>query len=178
MAALFIAVSPSSPTPATITTLMTLISSIGPIRGVTSVSVVRPRNAGHPEKRGARRSRQSPARRPCPPPARQPRALGTKLGSSDNSLGVASAFSHLLIGAAVGLIARPRLSAVLHDSDPQPSTTSTPQAPTKAARLHAALPWLCAVVAVVPDADVLAHAFVDYAHAFGHRGVFHSLLFY
>ncbi len=91
---------------------------------------------------------------------------------------MASAFSHLLIGAAVGLIARPRLSAVLHDSDPQPSTTSTPQAPTKAARLHAALPWLCAVVAVVPDADVLAHAFVDYAHAFGHRGVFHSLLFY
>ncbi len=39
--------------------------------------------------------------------------------------------------------------------------------------------WLLgAVCAVLPDADVVMHAFVEYEHAFGHRGAFHSPAFY
>lgn len=44
--------------------------------------------------------------------------------------------------------------------------------------IHRRLPLYAAALAVLPDADVLMHAFVRYSHPFGHRGAFHSLAFY
>jgi membrane-bound metal-dependent hydrolase YbcI (DUF457 family)/DNA-nicking Smr family endonuclease len=59
-----------------------------------------------------------------------------------------------------------------------PKSVVTDQLGATGPGLYRALPWLGAVVAVVPDADVLMHAFVDYSHPFGHRGALHSLGFY
>jgi inner membrane protein len=71
---------------------------------------------------------------------------------------LASAPTHALIGAAIGLVAAGWL---------EPET-----------RLRRWLPGLCALAAVLPDADVILHAWVAYSHPFGHRGAFHSLGFY
>jgi len=64
-----------------------------------------------------------------------------------------------LIGAAIGLIA---------------GTWVAPESP----RLRRWLPAWAALAAVLPDADVIMHAWVAYSHPFGHRGAFHSIGFY
>ncbi len=73
--------------------------------------------------------------------------------------GVASAPTHALIGAAIGLLA---------------GTWVAPESP----RLRRWLPAWAALAAVLPDADVILHAWVAYSHPFGHRGAFHSIGFY
>src|SRR5215216_1525106 len=72
---------------------------------------------------------------------------------------MASAPTHALIGAAIGLVAL---------------TWVRPECP----RLRRSLPSLSAFAAVLPDADVIMHAWVAYSHPFGHRGAFHSAGFY
>jgi len=88
---------------------------------------------------------------------------------------MASAITHALWGSAIGLVFAARW--------PEPGAPSDEdlQAQLVAAEdawLRRRLPWLAAVLAVLPDADVLMHAFVRYSHPFGHRGAFHSLAFY
>lgn len=65
---------------------------------------------------------------------------------------MASAITHGLVGLSFGLASRRRSTRRL---------------------------WLLGTVcAVLPDADVLMHLLVEYEHAFGHRGAFHSPAFY
>jgi inner membrane protein len=71
---------------------------------------------------------------------------------------VASAFTHLLVGAGIGSAAGAAPSARIYL---RPCT----------------LPLASAVLSALPDADVLMHRWVEYAHPFGHRGAFHSLGF-
>jgi inner membrane protein len=72
---------------------------------------------------------------------------------------VASAITHALVGAAIGFI-----------------TTSFAFADEP--RLRRWFPLVTACAAVLPDLDVVMHAWVKYSHPFGHRGAFHSLGFY
>lgn len=72
---------------------------------------------------------------------------------------MASALTHAAVGASIGAIL---------------ATTRRGRSTKR--------PWLLpvagAALGVLPDADVAMHAFVDYAHDFGHRGALHSPVFY
>ncbi len=94
---------------------------------------------------------------------------------------VASAFTHMLIGGAIGLIgvrvyASARLRGAAAGQEKQ-GRAATAQNVTQA-RAKVWLPWACALLAAAPDLDVVMHAVVDYSHPFGHRGAFHSLAWY
>ncbi len=89
---------------------------------------------------------------------------------------MASAFTHALLGAAIGLAFVTRWPA-LGEQQPGDELEGALRAGADA-KLRRALPWLAAALAVMPDIDVLMHAFVRYSHPFGHRGAFHSLFFY
>ena len=89
---------------------------------------------------------------------------------------MASAISHALVGAALGLLCLPGNAL---------STTAAvqPLAPhgggPEQSRLSGwRLPLVAALAAVCPDLDVVMHAFVAYSHPLGHRGAFHSAAFY
>ncbi len=89
---------------------------------------------------------------------------------------MASALTHALLGAAIGLAFATRWPAL-----PAQARSDELEVALSAGadqRLRQRLPWLAAALAVMPDADVLMHAFVRYSHPFGHRGAFHSLFFY
>jgi inner membrane protein len=81
---------------------------------------------------------------------------------------MASAISHALIGASIGLLLAPNAK---RDGD----ELARALAAARARELGRALPVAGAVLAVLPDADVLMHAWVRYEHPFGHRGAFHSI---
>lgn len=84
-----------------------------------------------------------------------------------------SAITHVLVGAAVGMLCQglwPR---------PSPSDDLvTGLARERELRLRSALPLGSGVLSALPDLDVGMHAFVPYSHPLGHRGAFHSLGFY
>lgn len=82
---------------------------------------------------------------------------------------VASAISHALIGAAIGLLAT---------RDSAGDASSGADTAIQKAGGFRALRWLALATAVLPDADVLMHAHVSASDPFGHRGAFHSLAFY
>ncbi len=90
---------------------------------------------------------------------------------------VASAFAHALIGGAIGLLASQKMAQGSSDRALSGDVESDLNAVQKR-RLFAKLPWLSALAAAAPDADVLMHAFVRYEEPLGHRGAFHSLAFY
>ncbi len=90
---------------------------------------------------------------------------------------MASAIAHALIGGAIGLLA----TRQLEPTPPRVALTGEFAADLAQVRrqcLYRWLPWVGALVAVAPDADVLMHAFVRYSDPLGHRGAFHSLAFY
>jgi inner membrane protein len=99
---------------------------------------------------------------------------------------MASAPTHALIGAAIGLCftaaltSRSGADGTSDASPPSSSFDDLQHALSLAAdrRLLARLPWYSAFLSVIPDADTLMHAFVRYSHPFGHRGAFHSLGFF
>jgi inner membrane protein len=87
---------------------------------------------------------------------------------------MASAFTHALWGGALGLAFAARWPASPTAAD----ELGRELAAALDGSLRRRLPWIAAALAVMPDADVLMHAFVRYSHPFGHRGAFHSLAFY
>lgn len=82
---------------------------------------------------------------------------------------MASAVTHALVGGAIGLVVRSLVTR---------SAVKVTRPPSRAEQVLRRAPWLCAAAAVLPDADVVMHAFVPYSHALGHRGAFHSPAFY
>jgi len=89
--------------------------------------------------------------------------------------GMASAFTHALWGGAFGLFFAARWPALAIAPSDELRAGLVANAD---ATLRRRLPWIAAALSVMPDADVLMHAFVRYSHPFGHRGAFHSLAFY
>ncbi len=87
---------------------------------------------------------------------------------------MASAFTHALWGGSIGLSFAARWPALASRRDELQAQLID----TADATLRRRLPWIAAALSVLPDADVLMHAFVRYSHPFGHRGAFHSLAFY
>jgi inner membrane protein len=87
---------------------------------------------------------------------------------------MASAVTHAVVGASIGLVHAALAARADRIAVEAGGAAALAPPPPPAWRLVAG----SAVVACLPDADVLAHHFVDYAHPFGHRGAFHSPLFY
>lgn len=94
---------------------------------------------------------------------------------------MASAITHALVGGALGLLAAatwrtlpPRAADGPNGSGSPPDELATRLAQAADAQQRARLPWIAAALSILPDADVLMHAFVAYSHPFGHRGAFHS----
>jgi inner membrane protein len=88
---------------------------------------------------------------------------------------LASALTHALVGASIGLVA----TACAFEAE-SPAKDELELASNRA-RLRALRRWfplITALAAVLPDLDVVMHVWVKYSHPFGHRGAFHSSGFY
>jgi len=88
---------------------------------------------------------------------------------------VASAITHALVGAAIGFVAT---SFAFTAEPPARDELELEFNRARLKTLRRWLPLLTAFAAVLPDLDVVMHAWVKYSHPFGHRGAFHSLGFY
>jgi len=84
---------------------------------------------------------------------------------------VASAITHALLGASLGVLARDACRSK-HPDLP----ASLPGDRRASATRH--LPLVCALLSALPDADVATHLWFAYSDPLGHRGAFHSLAFY
>jgi inner membrane protein len=88
---------------------------------------------------------------------------------------VASAITHALVGAAIGFVAT---SFAFRAGPPAGDELELESNRARSRALRRWFPLLTAFAAVLPDLDVVMHAWVKYSHPFGHRGAFHSLGFY
>ncbi len=92
---------------------------------------------------------------------------------------MASAFSHALVGAGIGLLFRahaPTQISFLAGGGPVRDLNELQRARHESRR-RVFLKWAplsCGLLAASPDLDVAMHAFVRYEDAWGHRGAFHS----
>jgi inner membrane protein len=91
---------------------------------------------------------------------------------------VASAITHGLVGAAVGWLAASwQARSIRQSSQAEPRHHEWDRVRAVPSAVPG-LPWYAAIAAIAPDADVLMHRWVPYAHPFGHRGAFHSACVY
>lgn len=91
---------------------------------------------------------------------------------------MASAFTHALVGAAIGLLVRPASPPQMDQAVPGDDEMLAALTNRHERYRYRSLPLWMAILAAAPDLDVVMHTFVRYENAWGHRGAFHSIALY